>query len=104
MDAAAIIDEYDMHCLPGTRPAKMTGISGDRLAGGAAREEPQINTQVTTQRDEFFDPHTRNVYVGEVSAHIGIAFIGANDEFPGLGNGEVDPGKRYPTRQEFLPE
>jgi hypothetical protein len=57
-----------------------------------------------TPWDELFDPHTRNVYIGQVSAHIGITFIGAYNEFPGFGNGEIDTGKGDATRQEFLPE
>src|ERR1700678_3566584 len=104
MDAAAIVDKDDVHFLSWPGPAEMTGIGSDRLAGSTTRQQTQKNTQVPPLRDDLFNTHTGNVYIGQVSAHIGIALIGTYDEFPGFGNGEVNTGKRDTPRQEFLPE
>ncbi len=92
MDTPAIVDKHDMHFLARTRLFKMTGIRGDGLPRRTTRQQSQKDTQMLSQWNDLLDTHTGDVRVRKVGAHVGITFIGANDEFTRLGHGKINTG------------
>ena len=71
----------------------MRGVPGNRLAGAAARQQAQENREVRGARNELLDAHAGDMQARQAGAHIRIAFIGADDDASGLGDGEVDAGE-----------
>ena len=80
----------------------MRAVGGDRLPGRTAREESEKNAEILRPRQKFFDAHAGDVDRGQAGAHIGVAFIRADDKSAGLGNGEVDAREPGLRRHELL--
>src|ERR1700761_7394605 len=91
-----------MHLLSGARPPEMAGVGCDGLSGSAPGEQAKKNTEVYALRDELFDAHRGDMYIRQMSAHIGVSFIGANNEFSRFGHGKIYTGERYSAGEEFF--
>src|ERR1700743_292957 len=104
MNATAIVDEHDIHLLPFARTPEMTGIGSDRLPRGATSKQTQEHSQMTALRDQLLDTHASDMHIREMCAHIGIAFVGTNDELSRFRDSEIYAGERDTTRKKFFPE
>ncbi len=53
-------------------------------------------------RDDFLKTHAGNVHIGQVRAHVGVAFVGTHHKFAGFGDGKVDAREGGFARHEFF--
>ena len=84
---------------PGIGPVEVRRVGRDRLAGGRAGQQSQEHAQVLRPRDQLLDAHAGDVQLGQRDAQVGVAFVRADDEAAGLGDGEVharDARRRRP--------
>ncbi len=95
--AAPVVHDDDVQLAAAHRAEEVGRVGRDRLAGGAAREEPQEHRQVGEARDDLLDAHAGDVDGRERGAHVGVALVRAHDDVAGLGDGEVHAGEARPV-------
>ncbi len=81
---------------------EVRAIGSDRLAGCTAREEAEKDAEIFCAGQDLFDAHAGDVDRGQAGAHVGVAFVRADDESAGFGDGEVDAGESGLSGHEFL--
>jgi len=103
MVASTVVDEDDMQFLAFSRLFEVTRVGGYRLPRGAAGEQAQEDAEMAALGNELLDSHTGDVDIRKMGAHVGITFVGTDNEFACFGNGEIDPGERDAPGHKFLP-
>lgn len=90
---AAVVDDHDVQFAALLWSVEVRRISGDGLAGSGSCEEAEKDGQVCGAGDEFFHAHAGDVDFGESDAEICVAFVCADDETAGFGDGKVNAGE-----------
>ncbi len=80
----------------------MARINGNGLSGGAAGQQAQENAEVLFLRDDLFQAHGGNLYLGQVRAHVGVALVGTHHVLAGFGYGEVHAREGGAAGHEYV--
>ena len=89
--AAAVVDEDDVHLAAWTRPAEVAGVDGGLLASAVTCQQALEDAHGLIVGDELLDAHRGDVQFGNGCRHIGVAFVGADDDVARFGDAEVGP-------------
>src|SRR5205807_6307193 len=90
---APVVDDHDVQFPAGARSVEVGGVGGDRLSGGAPREEPQKHAEVLRAWHDLLNAHASDVEGWQSDAEVGVSLVGANDQATCLGDGEVHAGE-----------
>ena len=84
----------------GRGSATSSVVIGWPVAERASRS--QIHAQIGGARNDLFDAHAGDVHFRQRHAQVGVAFVRADDEAAGFGDGEIDARDAGLGRQEFF--
>ncbi|OAV74065.1 hypothetical protein Barb7_02491 [Bacteroidales bacterium Barb7] len=78
-----------MQFAPFARLAEVRGVGGGRLSRCRTCQQAGVNAQRIEIRYDFLQTDGHDMHLGERSAHIGIPFVGADNDVARFGNGKV---------------
>ena len=100
--AAAVVDQHDMQFTSRQWAVEVRRVGRNRLAGGAAGQQPHKDGQLRHTGDQLLDAQAGNMQRRQGDPQIGVAFIRADHEPAGFGNRKVDAGDSRLGRQKLL--
>ena len=102
--APPVVHDDDVKLATGCRTAVVRRVRGDGLSRTGASQKAGEDTERFEVRHDLLHPERRDVELGERRAHVGISLVGANDDFPRRGNGEVRPSHGDIGMEELVAE
>jgi hypothetical protein len=89
LNCSTVIDENDMHLVPGLDTVNVRRVHREWLTSRTPGEQSQEDGQVLEPWNQFLDADGRDVKGRDGHPEVRVALVRANDDSPGLRDGEI---------------